>query len=79
MTARRPLPVELAELLDDKPEGLPCDELALRVRRRRSAVLAALLSEQRFEHVGSTRGSRWRRRETARDGISGPRRPEVGT
>ena len=51
---------ELTNVLDGEQFGLSCDQLALRLRRRRSDVLAVLRSDPRFEHDGRTCGSRWR-------------------
>jgi hypothetical protein len=39
---------------------LPCDQLAKTLRRRRCVVLAALREDERFEHEGEWRRSRWR-------------------
>jgi hypothetical protein len=59
MTDRLELADDLAVALANEPCGLPCDELAPRVRRRRKDVLDALRSDPRFERRGRTRGSRW--------------------
>ena len=50
----------LTELLAGRPDGLSCDEIAGRLRRRRTDVLAVLRTDLRFEHNGRTHGSRWR-------------------
>jgi hypothetical protein len=50
---------ELERTLAAEPVGLSCDELAMRLRRRRAEVLAVLRADPRFEHVGGGRGSRW--------------------
>jgi hypothetical protein len=47
-------------VLASEPLGLPCDELALRVRRHRASVIGELQSDPRFERHGRTRGTRWR-------------------
>jgi hypothetical protein len=49
----------LAGELEAAPDGLTCDELARRVRRRRADVLAVLRADPFFRHRGRTRGSRW--------------------
>lgn len=51
---------ELVSALEHEPRGLSCDELAVRLQRRRAEVLDALRSDWRLEHVGGGRGSRWR-------------------
>jgi hypothetical protein len=51
---------DLAGALEREPLGLPCAELAARLHRRRSTLVAALRVDPRFEHEGRTRGSRWR-------------------
>jgi hypothetical protein len=46
--------------LADEPSGLSCDQLALRVRRRRHLVVRVLRADHRFVHNGrGRRGSRW--------------------
>jgi hypothetical protein len=50
---------DLAHVLAGEPAGLSCDELALRVHRRRRVVLATLRTDSRFERRGRGRGSRW--------------------
>jgi hypothetical protein len=50
---------DLRRVLAEHPYGLPCAELARRVHRRRSDVLATLRTGP-FEHRGRTCGSRWR-------------------
>ena len=50
---------ELERTLAGALGGLSCDELAMRLRRRRAEVLAVLRADPRFEHVGGGRGSRW--------------------
>jgi hypothetical protein len=57
----------LLDLLAGRSEGLSCDEIAARLRRRRSDVLVVLQADPRFEHNGRTHGSRWR--TTPRDGM----------
>jgi hypothetical protein len=51
---------ELELVLVGEPVGLPCDELARLVHRRRRVVLATLRAQPRFVHEGRTRRSRWR-------------------
>lgn len=51
---------ELAALLQVERSGLPCNELARRLGRRRGDVLKALRWDPRFEQRGTGRGSRWR-------------------
>jgi hypothetical protein len=51
---------EIATLLEAESNGLSCDALAMRLGRRRSAVIDELRSDSRFERSGNTRGSRWR-------------------
>jgi hypothetical protein len=46
--------------LEAAPAGLSCDELALRLRRRRADVLGTLRADPFFWREGRTRGSRWR-------------------
>jgi hypothetical protein len=51
----------LVAVLADEPDGLPCADLVVLLRRRRGDVLAVLRADSRFEHSGrGGRGSRWR-------------------
>jgi hypothetical protein len=59
MTDRAPLAVDLVRVLAAEPSGMSCDMLATKLARRRAHVLAALRDDQRFEHVGGGRWSRW--------------------
>jgi hypothetical protein len=51
---------KLAIELRLEADGLSCDELATRLGRRRSDVLACLRSDPRFTRSGVTNGTRWR-------------------
>jgi hypothetical protein len=51
---------DVARVLASEPLGLPCCDVARRVRRRRGDVLSVLLGDRRFVHDGRGRGSRWR-------------------
>jgi hypothetical protein len=54
-----PLGDQLAAVLGSEPDGLACDQLAKRVERRRSDVLAELHADPRFERRGAGPRSRW--------------------
>jgi len=57
---RRQLADDLAVTLAGADDGLSCDTLARRVRRRRTDVLTALEADPRFVRSGRTQASRWR-------------------
>jgi hypothetical protein len=50
---------QLAAVLSSEPDGLACDQLAKRVERRRTDVLAELHADTRFERRGTGPRSRW--------------------
>jgi hypothetical protein len=73
VTNRALLGDDLARALARAPDGLSCDALAERLRRRRVDVLATLRSDARFDCMGHTRARRWRLvsdNGTERDGFS---------
>jgi hypothetical protein len=70
VTDRDLLAAEIARLLAQEPDGLSCDALALRLKRRRTDVLALLREDPVFARVSGGRRSHWRLVDTARD-VSG--------
>jgi hypothetical protein len=70
VTDRDLLAAEIARLLAQEPDGLSCDALALRLKRRRADVLALLREDPGFARVSGGRRSRWRLVDTARN-VSG--------
>jgi hypothetical protein len=74
--SERALGDDLARVLGAEPFGLSCAALVARVRRRRGDVLRTLREDERFDHHGQTRGSRWRlaaRKGRGRNGAGCPR------
>jgi hypothetical protein len=67
VTRYRLLAADLAHLLAQEPDGLPCDTLALQLRRRRADVLSVLRDDPRFARISGARRSRWRLTDTTQD------------
>jgi hypothetical protein len=59
MTDRAQLAAYIAAVLNDEPNGLPCEAIARRLGVRPATVRAVLRADDWFVRTGATRRTRW--------------------